>query len=385
MLGGGSGMRDALGTRKASLRALLACGALMLGLVLFAAAPAHAQDEQGKLLIFAGEVADPTTEPGIAAITELAEERDLTVEVLDAPADITGDKLAEASALVFLNTAGDLLELEQEAAVESFIADGGGFLGIGSAAQSEPDAAFFDGLIGARPAPDSSADETEQTVVFGDQVHPATRDVDLLQQDRTDAWYEWIERPTGKVHTLARYHAVGAPAGDGTDIGGTDQPISWCRDFNGGRSFYTGMGRTAASFAETAFRAHLSGAIAWTAGLLRGNCKATIDSSYEGKKIVAAGAESTGLATSGESHGLTVAPNGWVIYIGRGDCRTDAERGALLGCRAVRPHPRPCRPRRRHRLRQRPRLRPCGEQRHAQQRDHARRHARGLRRRRPGR
>ena len=262
---------------------------------------------------------------------ELAEERDLTVEVLDAPVDITGDKLAEASALVFLNAAGDLLELEQESAVESFIADGGGFLGIGSSAQSEPDTAFFDGLIGARPAPDSSTDGTEQTVVFGDQAHPATRDVDLLQQNRTDAGYQWVERPTGKVHPLARYHAVDAPAGDGTDVGGTDQPISWCRDFGGGRSFYTGMGRTAASFGEIRVRAHLSGAIAWTAGLVRGNCKATIDSSDEGKKIGTAGPESTGLATSGESHGLTVAPNGWVLYIGRGDCRTDAERGALLG------------------------------------------------------
>ena len=39
--------------------------------------------------------------------------------------------------------------------MEAFIADGGGFLGIGSAAQSEPDAEFFDGLIGARPTPDS--------------------------------------------------------------------------------------------------------------------------------------------------------------------------------------------------------------------------------------
>ena len=40
---------------------------------------------------------------------------------------------------------------------------------------------------------------------------------------------------------------------------------------------------------------------------------------------------STGLANTGESHGLVVAPNGWVLYIGRGDCRTDAERGNLLG------------------------------------------------------
>ena len=34
-------------------------------------------------------------------------------------------------------------------------------------------------------------------------------------------------------------------------------------------------------------------------------------------------------------------PNGWVLYIGRGDCRTDAERGALLGGRSLGAHPRP--------------------------------------------
>ena len=63
---------------------------------------------------------------------------------------------------------------------------------------------------------------------------------------------------------------------------------------------------------------------------MRGNCKATINASYSGTRVVGGGAVETGLATSGESHGLTIAPNGWVIYIGRGDCRTDQERGALL-------------------------------------------------------
>ena len=186
---------------------------------------------------------------------------------------------------MFLNTAGDLLDAEQEGALEAFIDDGGGFLGIGSAAQSEPDTEFFDGLIGARPSADSPTTPSAQTVVFGDRVHPATEELPL-QQERTDAWYQWIERPTGKVHTVARYHAPDAPAGDGTDVGGTDHPISWCRDYRGGRSFYTGMGRTAGSYGEADFRTHLGGAIQWAAGLLRGNCKATIDSSYEGKKIV---------------------------------------------------------------------------------------------------
>ena len=32
---------------------------------------------------------------------------------------------------------------------------------------------------------------------------------------------------------------------------------------------------------------------------------------------------------------MSIASNGWVFYIGRGDCRTDAARGALLGLNAL--------------------------------------------------
>ena len=142
-------------------------------------------------------------------------------------------------------------------------------------------------------------------------------------------------RPTGTVHTVARYHAPNAAAGDGTATGGTDHPISWCRDYSGGRSFYTGMGRTEAAYAEADFRKHLLGALEWTAGLVRGDCKATINANYRGTKVVSAGPTATGLATSGESHGLSIADNGWVFYIGRGDCRTDAERGGLLGLPSI--------------------------------------------------
>ena len=149
--------------------------------------------------------------------------------------------------------------------------------------------------------------------------------------DRTDQWYTWEQRPTGQVHTVARWHAPDAPAGDGTDVGGTDHPVSWCRDFQGGRSFYTAMGRTAGSYAEAEIQQHLLGAIQWTAGLVRANCKATIASNYEGERIAEAGPDSQGITFSGESHGLTIAPNGWVIYIGRGDCRTDAQRGEIAG------------------------------------------------------
>jgi PKD repeat protein/type 1 glutamine amidotransferase/glucose/arabinose dehydrogenase len=338
MNGGGSAMREecrsavalgATGHVSGALRALLTCAALALALALFGTSSAHAQTDPVKVLLFHGPQ-DPTTQPGIAAFEALAADNDFDVDATADPAEFTADNLAQYRAVVFMNTAGDLLDDEQEAAMTGFVEDGGGFLGIGSAAQSEPGADFFDGLIGSRPSASSSTAESPQTVAVGDRVHPATRGLDL-EWDRTDVWYQWQSRPTGSVHTVARYHAPDAPAGDGTDIGGTDHPISWCRDYRGGRSFYTGMGRTAGSFSEADFRTHLLGAVKWTTGLVRADCKATISSNYKASKIVSAADLSVGLRNSGESHGLVTAENGWVLYIGRGDCRTDQERGALLG------------------------------------------------------
>ena len=47
---------------------------------------------------------------------------------------------------------------------------------------------------------------------------------------------------------------------------GADHPVTWCKDFRGGRSFYTALGNTTASFGEADFRTHLGGAIKWAAG-----------------------------------------------------------------------------------------------------------------------
>ena len=189
------------------LRALGACAALALALVLAAGAPAQAQEaEPLKVLLFHG--AERRHDP--AGHRRLRGDRgrgDFVVDATGDAADINADNLADYRTVVFMNTAGDLLDDEQEAAMTGFIEDGGGFLGIGSAAQSEPGTDFFNGLIGARPSSGSSTTPAEMTVAVGDRVHPATRDLDL-EWDRTDVWYQWQSRPTGQVHTVARYHAT---------------------------------------------------------------------------------------------------------------------------------------------------------------------------------
>ena len=300
---------------------------LALGLGLFAAGAAQAQTQTVKVLVLKG-ADDATNTAGVDAIEELGAANGFGVDVAAGVSDMNSAKLDGYGGLVFVNVGGDQLGEAQAAAVQAFVEDGNGFLGIGSTATVEPGSSFFNGLIGARPNNNPGA-TSPQKLVAGDRVHPSTRGLALVT-DRTDLWYTWQSRPTGQVHTVARYRAPNAGAGDGTSVGGTDHPISWCRDYSGGRSFYTGMGRVAAAY-DADLKKHLLGALQWTAGLVRGDCKATISSNYRGTKIMSSGLTQTGLATSGESHGMSIANNGWVMYIGRGDCRTDAERGALIG------------------------------------------------------
>src|SRR3954471_13757856 len=307
-------------------RRVLLAAALALGLSLLGASGASAQSTI-KVLVFTGP-SDATTDAGVAALQALGGAHDFGVDVTQNSGAFTAPNLAQYRAVVFLNNAGDRLDGAQESALQGYINGGGGFVGIGSADEAEPGSVFVEGLICARPAFDSPTTTSSQVVAVGDRVHPATRDLPL-EWTRTDVWYRWIQRPTGQVHTVARYRAPGAPAGDGTSTGGTDWPISWCRDYQGGRSFYTGMGRTAASYGEANLRTHLLGAVQWSAGMVRGGCKATIAANYRGERLV--DGTSGNLTHTGESHGVSLASNGWAIYIGRADCRTDEQRGAMIG------------------------------------------------------
>src|SRR4051812_12958763 len=221
-------------------RRLLLAAALVLGLSLLGASGASAQSTI-KVLVFTGP-SDATTDAGVAALQALAGAHDFGVDVTQNAGAFSASTLAQSRAVVFLNTAGDRLDGPQESALQGYVNGGGGFVGIGSAAEAEPGSAFVDGLIGARPATDSPTTTSSQVVAVGDRVHPATRDLPL-EWTRTDVWYRWIQRPTGQVHTVARYRAPGAPAGDGTSTGGAASARLWGRRRPGGRRRFTPAGR----------------------------------------------------------------------------------------------------------------------------------------------
>jgi hypothetical protein len=54
---------------------------------------------------------------------------------------------------------------------------------------------------------------------------------------------------------------------------GADHPITWCKTLDSGRSFYTGLGHSQASFTETALRAQLLGGIRYASKRADADCR----------------------------------------------------------------------------------------------------------------
>ncbi|MEU9403647.1 ThuA domain-containing protein [Streptomyces sp. NPDC048242] len=274
-----------------------------------------------KVLVFHASATEesPTVDAGIEAIESIgltgpAEQRFKTVATDDASVFTNDKRLGTFNAVVFLTGGGDVLDPEQEAGLEAYLNAGGGFLGIHDAARTEPYSDWFTGLIGARPATTSPSAVQRAVVEVPDRSHPATKDLPL-EWKRPDTWFNWASNPTGKVHTVAKVRESSYQPGSGAN--GVDHPVSWCRDYAGGRSFYTGMGGTVESFAETDFRDHLRGALLWTTRLSRADCKATIDANYAAVRVTQPNQPGQ-QDQIGEPHGMVVAPDGRVLYIGRG-------------------------------------------------------------------
>ncbi|MEU2797944.1 ThuA domain-containing protein [Streptomyces sp. NPDC007117] len=207
---------------------------------------------------------------GIEALKEIGEDTDITVDSTESAAQFTTSNLARYDAVAFLSTTGDVLNAEQQKAFENYVANGGGYVGIHAAADTEYDWEFYGGLVGAYF--DSHPQIQPATVRVEDHDHPATAHLDE-EWERTDEWYNYRTNPRDKAKVLATLDET-------TYTGGNmkgDHPISWCQTYQGGRSFYTGLGHTKESYAEPAFRSHVLGGLRYATGQVKAECKPDTD------------------------------------------------------------------------------------------------------------
>ncbi|MFF7385257.1 ThuA domain-containing protein [Streptomyces griseoluteus] len=240
--------------------------ALLLGCV---TAPAAAKPtETGRVLVFsktAGFRHDSIPD-GVAALQRLGAADGLTVDATEDATAFTTRNLRRYDAVVFLSTTGDVLDSAQQRAFEGYIRQGGGYVGVHAAADTEYDWPFYGGLAGAWFASHPAIQPA--TVVVEDHAHPSTAALPD-RWERTDEWYNYQSDPRARAHVLA---SLDESSYSGGTMNG-DHPIAWCQNYQGGRAFYTGGGHTRESYADPAFRAHLLGGLRWATGAAQADCR----------------------------------------------------------------------------------------------------------------
>jgi type 1 glutamine amidotransferase len=187
---------------------------------------------------------------GVAAIRALGRKHGFRVDTTADASTFTPARLTRYKAVVFVSTTGTPVSRpSQRAAFERYVRGGGGFVGIHAASDTRGKWVWYERLVGAR-FKHHEPGTPSRTVTVEDRTSAATRELPE-QWTRADEWYTFRTDPRRRVHVLVSL--------DGA-------PLAWCHRYNGGRSVYTAMGHTEASFSEPHYLAHLLGTIQMAAG-----------------------------------------------------------------------------------------------------------------------
>jgi len=193
-----------------------------------------------------------------AAVASLASATGaFTVAATEDLAEVSSARLASIDVLMFALTTGELAFADgQKAAIASFVAGGGGFIGIHSAADTLYQWPDYGRLVGAyfKEHPWTQT----ASVVVEDRGHPATSAA-ATPFRILEEFYTFQRNPRGSVDVLLSLdpRSVGA---DG------DYPLAWAQSVGRGRSYYNALGHFDATWNDPWFQRQLTAAIQWTAG-----------------------------------------------------------------------------------------------------------------------
>ena len=168
------------------------------------------------------------------------------------------DSLDQYDAVIFLNTTGTILDKKQQKAFQAFIRSGKGFVGIHAASDTEFEWPWYGELVGGYFSQHPEIQEAKINVV--DRNHLSTQHLQDVWWHK-DEWYDFKDIKSG-LHILMELDEESYKGG----TMGQHHPIAWFREFDGGRSFYTGLGHTDEAYDEALFQKHIIGGIKYALG-----------------------------------------------------------------------------------------------------------------------
>ena len=248
-------------------RSIFAFYLLCLALVSANALAAH--PPQFKVLLFTKTDGfhHKAQKEAVPAIEQLGKKHHFTVDWHEDASRINDEELKQYDVIMFLLTTGDILNKEQQAAMERFVQAGKGFVGVHSASDTEYDWQWYTKMVGR---------------LF--HAHPRIQTAKLKVLDRnfpglermpdeflwTEEWYEFGEEKIKGLNYILSVDEksydpaadTGSPDSDGM---GKFHPFAWYHEYDGGRAFYSGLGHLGPSYTDELFMAHLYGGIYWAA------------------------------------------------------------------------------------------------------------------------
>ena len=174
--------------------------------------------------------------------------------------------LSNYEVVIWLNTSGNgLLTAEEQSAFEAYIRNGGGFVGIHAATDTYRDRSWlwYNDLVGGvvQSMPNHTPNNTNATMdVVG--THPAVSHLGT-EWNKDEEYYYWDINGgylySGNINLL-NVRETGSESYD------ANRPVTWYKNYDGGRSFYTALGHNDSDYSSNAkFRKMIAEAILWAA------------------------------------------------------------------------------------------------------------------------
>jgi type 1 glutamine amidotransferase len=190
------------------------------------------------------------------------EAKGLAVDTSESAALFSDTGLAKYKAIVFLKTTGDFLNDAQQAAFEKWFKAGGGAQIVHAALDAEANWAFYGKLIGGAYFQSLPGDSnTVHSVIVEDSLDRSTAALPRPWQ-RMDEIYGFRANPRSAkdpaMHILLKMDESSYKNGKP----GTDHPMSWYCEYQGGRAWTTAMGHIAPVYTaktDSLFLYHLWG------------------------------------------------------------------------------------------------------------------------------
>ena len=173
-------------------------------------------------------------EAGLKLIKCLGDKNRFNVYHSDNSRVINYSNLKSIKTLIFLNTTEDILSEDEQVVMQKFIQSGKGFVGVHSASDTEYKWKWYGELVGAYFK--SHPEGTTNAKIIKIENGRFSKHLNPIWEVE-DEWYNF-NYTNDDINVVLELDEKSYYGGENGDY----HPITWYHSYDGGRSFYTGLG-----------------------------------------------------------------------------------------------------------------------------------------------